>query len=362
MRPHDMLDRVLNGEPVEATEDVLLLAELAREIEDAFTDVEPTPFDSGKGLNLALEALRESAPQPVTRSRTRRVAARILVAAAMLLALPTAAWGASESALPGDLLYPVKRGFEQVRLMIATSPLDEAATLLDHAAERLGEAARARALGLDDSAEAAVDGYDDAMAGFDRRIEEARRLGFDVTQEMAVAGQLIADHDALLDALSGSTTGAQEGAASEGEEIDPPPASTGGEAPETGTADGAGGTGTEGTGAPVPAGDEGTGEIVEPEDPDGTAPEGSTSEDTASEDTASEGTASEDTESEGTTSDGTTCDETTSEEGTSDGGTTSDGTTSDGTSDGTTSDGTSETTSDGTTSDGTSCEGTSSEG
>ena len=218
MTEQEMLDRLLTGEPVEATGDVRELADLAREIEMSFHAAEPSGFEWGRGL--ALEAFRVSAPRPVVRSRVRRVAARILVAAALLLSLPTVAWGASEDSLPGDLLYPVKRAFEQVRLMVAGSAVDEAAVLLDQAAERLGEAARARALGLDEVASLAVDGYDEAIAGLGARIEEARMLGLDLPKELAVVDDLIADHDALVDAVLGPTADSATGGSDQGDATD----------------------------------------------------------------------------------------------------------------------------------------------
>ena len=198
-----MLDRILAGEPVEATEDVLGLAELAEEVEAIFTAPEPTAAASRRGMRMSLEAFQDAAPRHVIPSRTRRIAARALVAAAMLVALPSVGWAASENALPGDLLYPVKRGFEQIRLSVAASALDQATIELDIAAERLGEAARARALGLDEAARAAVAGYADAMAGFDRSIADARLAGIDVTALLAVAGELVERHEELLEALVG---------------------------------------------------------------------------------------------------------------------------------------------------------------
>ncbi|MDQ3416776.1 MAG: DUF5667 domain-containing protein, partial [Actinomycetota bacterium] len=47
---------------------------------------------------------------------------------------------ASASSVPGDLLYPVKRGLEQVDLTVATGSLEQGMTELDRAAARLAEA------------------------------------------------------------------------------------------------------------------------------------------------------------------------------------------------------------------------------
>lgn len=71
---------------------------------------------------------------------------RVLVAGLAALALmttSTAAVAASGPAMPGDLLYPVKLGSEQARLLVARSPEAEALVLLDIAANRIAEAEHA---------------------------------------------------------------------------------------------------------------------------------------------------------------------------------------------------------------------------
>ncbi|MDQ4006085.1 MAG: DUF5667 domain-containing protein [Actinomycetota bacterium] len=206
MRKYDMLDRTLAGEPVAATDDVLELAELAEEIEAIFSGAEPTVPASRRGMEAALDAFRESGsrhvvPRHVVPSRTRRILARGLVAAAMLVAVQSVGWAASENAMPGDLLYPVKRAFEQFRLVVASSPAAEATIQLDIAAERLGEAARARVLGLEEAVETAVAGYADAMDGVQGSIAAARSERIDVSALLALARGLVERHDQLLEAL-----------------------------------------------------------------------------------------------------------------------------------------------------------------
>ena len=201
MTRYEMLDRLLNGEPVDATEDVAILAELVEEVESVFTVSEPTTTASSRGLARAMDAFEEAVPTPAVPGRTRRMAARVLVAAAMAVLLPTAGWAASEDALPGDVLYPVKRAFEQLRLVVTFSPAGDAAVLLDQAAERLGEGVRARALGREDVVSAAVAGYEETMAAFGVRIDVARAEGVDVSGLLAVAHGMVERHQALLDAV-----------------------------------------------------------------------------------------------------------------------------------------------------------------
>jgi len=204
MTKYETLDRLLAGEPVEPTEDLVALAMLAEEVEAIFTAAEPTKSASRRGLNTSLEAFREAAPASHRPARTRRVATRVLVAAAMLVSLPAVAWAASEGSLPGDTMYPVKRAFEEIRLVLAGSPVDEAVVLLDQAAERLGEAARATGLGRDEASSLAVAGYVEAMDQVGLRIAEARSQGIDVSAIVAMTRGLAERHEALLDALLGS--------------------------------------------------------------------------------------------------------------------------------------------------------------
>ncbi len=56
-------------------------------------------------------------PRPPVRAARRRIRIAALAAAAVLIALPATAV-AAESAVPGDLLYPVKRATEAVRSLI----------------------------------------------------------------------------------------------------------------------------------------------------------------------------------------------------------------------------------------------------
>lgn len=78
-------------------------------------------------------------PRPPTRSgRMNRVRIAAVAAAAVLLVLPAVAV-ASEGAVPGDLLYPVKLATERVRLIVdpnieAEHRIEEVETVVDRAA------------------------------------------------------------------------------------------------------------------------------------------------------------------------------------------------------------------------------------
>lgn len=89
------------------------------------------------------EAARLQAERGARRIRVRR---HLLIAALiglLLMSMSGGAVAASGAALPGDLLYPVKLGTEQVRLLIARSPEADSAVRLDIARRRITEAQQA---------------------------------------------------------------------------------------------------------------------------------------------------------------------------------------------------------------------------
>lgn len=212
MKAPDVLDRVLAGEPVQASPEVRELARLAGILQGTW-EAAPAAEATARGRAAALEAFGDAAALPTMPivparpTRARRLVARMALAASLVIGLPAAAWAASEDALPGELMYPVKRAFEEVRLALAGSPADEAEVLLGIAAERLGEAAVADALGLDDVAAEAVAGYEDAVGRFDERILAARALGLPVQGLADWANGLFARHEALIDAINGRSVG-----------------------------------------------------------------------------------------------------------------------------------------------------------
>jgi hypothetical protein len=70
---------------------------------------------------------------------------------------------ASGDALPGDLLYTLKRGIERARIALSLSSAGDAALLLGFADERLQEADELATLGRVGDLEEALGGYEDAL-------------------------------------------------------------------------------------------------------------------------------------------------------------------------------------------------------
>jgi len=214
MRNSDVLDRVLAGERVEgASPEVLELARLASVLQGAWQGA-PTKAATDRTRTAALSAFQGSgngngssaspAPLPAVRpSRARRVVARLALAAALAVGLPVTAWAASQDALPGQLLYPVKRGFEEVRLAVAGDPVDEARVLLDMAGERVEEAIRAASFGLEQEADLARQGYEETVARFEGRIVEAQALGLSVEGLLEEATELFTSYQQVFGAIFG---------------------------------------------------------------------------------------------------------------------------------------------------------------
>ena len=208
MKAADALDRMLRGEPVDASGPVRELAELAALLQGAWQDG-PTPAAADKTKAAAMEAFVAAPTVPIAPgvtphrarpSRGRRVFARVALVAALVAGLPTAAWAASEDALPGEILYSLKRGFEESQLILAGNVADEAAVLLEMVQERLEEAIRGTALGLEDVVDQALVGYDDAMLRFQARLVAAEAEGLPVEALLEEAGELSEAHDRLFEA------------------------------------------------------------------------------------------------------------------------------------------------------------------
>ena len=97
-----------------------------------------------------------------------------LLGAALVAALALGSLGvvqASAAALPGDRLYSVKRGFEELRLALSLDPASDADLLGEFADERLNEIESLAAAGRMDDLEKALDGYVVAIGRLARAVD-----------------------------------------------------------------------------------------------------------------------------------------------------------------------------------------------
>lgn len=141
------LQRVLEGRGT--AEETARHAELLRTVELLTTHraVEPRPaFSADLRERLMTAARTELVPDPTATVRVLRPTVparrRVGVVAASLVIVGTAAGAAAAStgALPGDPLYPVKRGTEQVGTSFTLGAAQKGRSQLDHAGTRLDEA------------------------------------------------------------------------------------------------------------------------------------------------------------------------------------------------------------------------------
>ena len=140
-RLHDELDALLDGRPVELTDELAPLAEAADALRAELAAHQLDPEVANRHLEQVLKGsatvVRMPArPQPNGWDVRRRVAA-VVLAAALVLAPATMA---SAAALPGQAMYPFKLAIEQLRLAsVQWSPSREAGERTRIADERLDE-------------------------------------------------------------------------------------------------------------------------------------------------------------------------------------------------------------------------------
>ena len=136
-REHDALDEALDrlvlGQPAHAPEALESLLQTARVAREAFA-IE-VPGDLADAHIAALTGVRAIGPK---RSR-RRLIVTLLAAAISVLLLTGSAVAASAGALPGQLLYPVKRAVEKIDLALHGDPAAKARLHLQFAQRRLDE-------------------------------------------------------------------------------------------------------------------------------------------------------------------------------------------------------------------------------
>ncbi|MET1038121.1 MAG: DUF5667 domain-containing protein [Aeromicrobium sp.] len=227
------------------------VAELVRLAEDicAAAVVEPSPaFRDSLRTQLMAEAATVLVPVAPAAHRVvpaakkpvrRRLAA--LTAAAVAAAGVVGLVASSASAVPGEMLYPVKRSVESVEMQLHRSDASRGAFQLTRASERLAEARQLSADGesstliadtLDDFSDSAADGSTKLFAEFDDSGEEkairtvndfaaassldltalSSQLPDDVTASFEAAKNAVTDLASEASSLCGGCTPADVGA------------------------------------------------------------------------------------------------------------------------------------------------------
>lgn len=138
-RAHDALDaaldRLVQGLPAHAPEGLDLLVQTARVAREAFATEVPD------AVARAHIAAMTGATMLERRRPRHRVAMMLIAAAVTTVLLAGGAVAASAGALPGQILYPVKRAVEKIDLAFHHDPGSRARLHLEFAQRRLNELA-----------------------------------------------------------------------------------------------------------------------------------------------------------------------------------------------------------------------------
>jgi hypothetical protein len=138
---HDELDALLDGRPVELTDELAPLVEAADALRAELAAFQLDPAMADRHLERVLQGSATVVELPQRQQANgwdlRRRVAAVALAAALVLAPATMA---SAAALPGQAIYPFKLAIEQVRIAsVQWSPSREAGERTRVADERLGE-------------------------------------------------------------------------------------------------------------------------------------------------------------------------------------------------------------------------------
>lgn len=181
------LDRCLEGaaagEGVPSPE-IEAAAEVARELRRALTPPSSTARHRARvwaHLEPQLASDASRVRRPVRRLRLAYALAGLVLA--LFMATGTTAAYASEGALPGDPLYPVKRGLETARLALSLSEEGDASLIATFADRRLAEIEALGARGRWNDVEAALPAY---SAGLDSLVETEAAADGQLTHHLQV--------------------------------------------------------------------------------------------------------------------------------------------------------------------------------
>ena len=232
---HDELDALLDGRPVELTDELAPLVEAADALRAELAALQLDPAVADRHLERVLQGsatVVQLAPRRQANGwDLRRRVAAVALAAALVLAPATMA---SAAALPGQAMYPFKLAIEQLRLAsvqwspsreagertrVADERLDEVQDLvrlkmfnqLPNALTALGKAVVAAQVAVQ---EAAQEG--EPVSGVAARLNQVEALGGQVVQRVVVAAAT-----GSVD-LSDGTREAIQAAAAQTQDVLPP--------------------------------------------------------------------------------------------------------------------------------------------
>jgi len=137
--------------------------------------------------------------KPIPYKRRFNMVAIIVAVVLAISALGGGTAYASQGSLPGDVLYPVKLGTEQARLVLAANDVDKAELYLTFATSRVEEMTALVERGRPEKVDIAVNGYDKAMAMATQKMEAASGKGLGIADISESVGEATSNHLSTLD-------------------------------------------------------------------------------------------------------------------------------------------------------------------
>jgi hypothetical protein len=204
---HDELDALLDGRPVELTDELAPLAEAADALRAELAAQQLDPEVANRHLEQVLKGsatvVRMPArPQPSGWDVRRRVAA-VVLAAALVLAPATMA---SAAALPGQAMYPFKLAIEQLRLAsVQWSPSREAGERTRIVDERVDEIEGLLRLKMYNQLPGAIKAFNRAVIAAQAAVTEAQRQNEPVSKVQAKLGRVLADGGQVVQKVVAAT-------------------------------------------------------------------------------------------------------------------------------------------------------------
>jgi hypothetical protein len=235
---HDELDALLDGRPVELTDELAPLAEAAETLRAELATYQLDPGVADRHLERVLEGSGTVVRLPVRRPagdwEVRRRVVAVALAAALVLAPATIA---SAAALPGQAMYPFKLAIEQLRIAsVQWSSTREAGERTRVADARLSELKRLVDLQMFNQVGPAVTALAEAVRAAKDAVDDAAQDGAAGPEVAELNGKLVSVQNQASRTVvmvsssiqaaklpSGSTRDAIEAAVHDAQGVLPPP-------------------------------------------------------------------------------------------------------------------------------------------
>ena len=203
-KPHDELDALLDGRPVELTEELVPLVEVADVLRAELATYELDPEVADRHLERVLDGSATVVRMPLRQQPNgwdlRRRVAAVVLEAALGLAPATMA---SAAALPGQAMYPFKLAIEQLRLAsVQWSATREAGERTRVADERIEELHRLVALELFNHVGPALRAVTRAVQAAEAAVAQAKKEGAALSELNALDSRLSTVHTEALVAVN----------------------------------------------------------------------------------------------------------------------------------------------------------------